>query len=603
MVERLYIDGEPLDMEADTGGVQMIYQSPLLTDLRDIVSNRTTSITVPLSAHNAKVVGYAGTQARSLFPYRRHRAVYERDGLQVFTGTAVLLSVGKDTMTLFCVWGNTSAFQQLFDIGLRELGGDQEEYVRLVPDTFIPYRNRPARMSFGYAGRKMPAVLVKDILSKIEAKTGISGLSDVTEWHQYAVQLTTMQGDVETRRRQALKLGTPALHTISVAGALAEMAALVKGAGATDPNSYEDQYGRIDTQGAMTARIKLDGSFTMLCLPTQAAVLPIALYLVPYVGDWDISARVQLSIPTQNPDTQGYQSYTFHSFEKDVDVSHMEAFALVVLIDAGVTASLENIQVTELSVTMDPDTEQEYVYGSGLTAYPLYRNLPDISCGQFIRNLMLLHGMFAYSVSGSEIRFTSFAELLANRSRAWDWTYRVDMQDGRCEERRTVLDGFASRNWLRYKEAEGITPGSLDGYITVDDETLENERTAFESDFSPAPGNKVPVWTEDGEYQGEGLTPRLLVDTVGRVSPDDARYMGYLTSQNWAEIIRTRYGSYSDVVRHPVVIKTDVVIRPADLLRLDMRVPVYLSQTGRYYAIRTLTVKDGEKAEAELIEL
>ena len=107
MTEEIYIDGTLMDLDAGKTNVQMIYQSPVMMDFQSVVSNRTTNVTLPLTQNNLKAIGYVGTQVDSDFPYRKHSVIYKRDGVQLLTGIATLLSIKARTITFCFTWGTS----------------------------------------------------------------------------------------------------------------------------------------------------------------------------------------------------------------------------------------------------------------------------------------------------------------------------------------------------------------------------------------------------------------------------------------------------------------------------------------------------------------
>lgn len=713
MREEIIIAGEPLDLDYGFRGVQLVWQSPYLTELSSIVSNRTNSISVPATVRNRRLLGYAGSQARSLFPYRRHPVIYRRDGVEMLHGTATLLSVKADTMTLCFTWGNREAFQPLFDTPLRSLadaGGEQYIYYTHLNDpTHYPYL-----VDCG-CGRHQPALRVTDILARMETLLGVTGLSSVMVWKSLGVLLMTRIGDTHTREVQGVTLGTPGTHTEEVQY-LFDMTTLTKGAGSKDYHGVMDSDGVIDLSSVSSLRVALSGVIQLNQHATASAA-PVALRLMFDDGNgWDIARSVTLATPTSLPGVKltpyevvdnvyaaggvgsqialnaslscevhkfhvtesayyylsiffssGFTQYAVrftddsgtilsrelyipgtattytnevvtapagatilwfscyksrrdtmqvlshvsegvYYFDIDTDaaydVSAYDAACLSVMIDVGIyPATLYGVTLAS-RIVPDPAEGEDALYNIGERNYPLWANLPDMSCGDFLKALMLPFGLFAYSEREGVIRFTSFAELYANRTRAVDWTDRMIEQEP--DERTTVLEGFARRNLMKWKADEGVPDGILDGVIECNDDNLDAERVQYESPLSLPYGNGVPVWTyEDGDtctFLGDDRAPRLI-RSLGNATPDNVRRMVYDPGMAWPALLDSLYGEYRRTVLHPVVLKVQVLMRTADLNALDMRVPVYLRQTGHYYAIRRLTTKDSRTAEAELIEL
>ena len=175
MYEEILINGEIMDLDASFKGVQMVFQSPYLTDIQSIVSNRTNSVTFPATNHNRVIIGCASLQQDSVFPYRKHRAIYKRDGVQMFDGKATLLSVTDKQIQMCFTWGNTDAFQKLFDTNLRDL--KNTPYCSYPP---LGQGDDPFRSGLNYGGNRWGVCCnAQDILTAIENTCGVSGLTDL----------------------------------------------------------------------------------------------------------------------------------------------------------------------------------------------------------------------------------------------------------------------------------------------------------------------------------------------------------------------------------------------------------------------------------------
>lgn len=170
------------------------------------------------------------------------------------------------------------------------------------------------------------------------------------------------------------------------------------------------------------------------------------------------------------------------------------------------------------------------------------------------------------------------------------------------KERQTKLD-TARKNYFRYKEADWYDNSKYQGVLCTDDETIDEEKEYCKSDFALIPQNEIPVWSlnDDNEWDfaGDNLPPILVAGYAGVVVITAC----YNSAQRWSNLLSRFYVEYAAMIQHPVIIKGDFLVTTADINQLDMRIPVYLKQTGRYYAIRKLTTKNAKVAEAELIEL
>lgn len=594
MTEQIYIDGRLMELDGKSAAVQMIYQSPILTDFQSIVSNRTTQVQLPATDSNLKAIGYTGTQAASDYAYRRHTVIYKRDGVQLLNGNAVLLSINRGSIVMCFIWGNVTAMETLFDRNLRDLTLTPA-YCR-YPAIDVNYSM--SRMNYG-GGRHGVGICVKDVLEAIETDCGVSGLAslaDAGSGRGYVLALTTRNGDTLTKELQGASYGVFTARTWEVEYLL-DITTLV-GDGQSDPHGYLNEYGIMDVTGVNELRVHIVGSFDKDQYATGNATHVMKLCFDAGNG-WDYINGITISTPTHPSSSVWHYEC---NFDQVIDVSQYEYVCIAITTDIGVyPVTLSNINMTYDILIPDPSEAEDVIFGTGKEAYPVALNLPDMTCGEFIRQMLWIQGKFAYSLDGRTIQLVSFNQMYANKARAKDWTLKVDMARNRPEEFKTTLQDTAQHNYFRWAEADDYDNTQYQGELVTEDETIELEREYCKSKFALAPGNKIPVWSNnDGEwdYNGDGMPVRML---IGRASL--TLFAGYNDNLRWSWLLENRYAPYARLIRKPETMKVKVILNTYDLYTLDMTVPVYLQQTGHYYLIRTLTVKDGEQAEAELIKL
>ena len=603
MTEEIYIDGTLMDLDAGKTNVQMIYQSPVMMDFQSVVSNRTTNVTLPLTQSNLKAIGYVGTQAESDFPYTKHSVIYKRDGVQLLTGIATLLSIKARTITFCFTWGNVRAMESLFSTSLRELTTLLLPYCD-YPSSYL--NNMMLHIQYG-GGRKGVGVAVKDVLAAIETQCGVTGiqaLADTEDGRQYALALTGRNGDTRTRELQGIHFGGIAAVSPSNS-TLYGYTVMLKGAGSTDPHNYMDSDGYIALNGAGKVRVNLKGQFRMT--KRVSTSYHHDMELLGYNNDTEQLTYID-TICQGVAESSSTSVWTIrYNFDKDqiYDVSAYTHLVIVLFLDTlggtGFEPTITDVALTNNGIIPNPDQPEEVIYGTGLPAYPVALNLPDMTCGEFIKNMLWIQAMFAYSQNGKDFQIISFNQLQANKSVARDWTEK--MITLYPTERQTKLEGTAQKNFFRWAEADDYDNTQYEGVLETEDETIEQEREYCKSAFALSPTNRIPVWTlNDGEwdYNGDGQPVRILISEGGLLFLLHARYDEQL---RWQWILDNRYRPYADIIRRPVVLKAEFVLTTYDLFSLDMTIPVYLRQTGHYYLIRKLTTKSGGVADAELIKI
>ena len=600
-----------MDLDADFKGVQMVFQSPYLTDLKSIVSNRTNSINLPPTLHNLGVIGLTDVRQVSNFAYRKHRAIYKRDGVQMLRGTATLLGVTDKAIQICFTWGNVEAFQKLFDVKLADLKPTNDTYINL---TNISSAYKSNIMRWGNNQRQLPVVIASTILARIESKCGVTGLTSVPRFKKMSIPLLTMKGDPTTRTMQKL-YSNQEIFTTDIVSSNKDYGVVVPDqfSALTDyHHSWDSTTKAIYTNGAETARIKvktttaLDWLYAYNTTPQMTG-----LYAVVTATEGDLAngtATLLKAGSVVSSISDHYYRISSMDINETIQINGKEYLYLVLgmqdVSDTGYIA-VQTHTTTELSVEFDAGTDEDVMY-ENISNYPIWYNMPDISCGEFVRNLMMFSGLFAYNKNDTEIVFTSLSDVFTNKTIAKDWTLK--MLTLKAKERKTTLDDFAKKNYLRYAKVDDIAEGEYDGIITCDDDNLQAEATAFESAFALAPDNYLNAWIfdEDGvySYEGDTLGNRILYDLSASTAPSNPSWAGFAyNEQAWVKIIEQYYAEYQQVVYQPVILKSEFALDVADLYGFDLRVPVYLKQTGRYYVIRKLTTKNLEVAEAELIEL
>ena len=96
----------------------------------------------------------------------------------------------------------------------------------------------------------------------------------------------------------------------------------------------------------------------------------------------------------------------------------------------------------------------------------------------------------------------------------------------------------------------------------------------------------------------EDVEPRILFETnEGDLSKASFAELA------WRELLGKYYNAYQTMIRRPVVIKEKIEISDVDLREIDVTVPVYLAQYGRYYAIISIKAEDTGICECELLQL
>ncbi|MDX9789246.1 MAG: FISUMP domain-containing protein [Flavobacteriaceae bacterium] len=262
-------------------------------------------------------------------------------------------------------------------------------------------------------------------------------------------------------------------------------------------------------------------------------------------------------------------------------------------------------------------------YGSSV---PVSRHLPDITQTDFIK---LICNMFCLipetDPKKGVIHFWNYIELYDNIPIARDWTDYLSEQDINTEFR---IGSYAQRNYLRYKPSDDVKPETGTGVISIEDETLEKEKTVIDLPVSSTDEVKVfdvsvsriNFATAEGVglYRLESkIDPRIvyLTDTPGYTlgfrteisggSSFDVNNPKRVTGLGVAFSSLSRYYDGLSLILDKATVKRCRFNLPAaELSNLKHYIPVYLRQFGAYYYVnRVENYVEGRLATVELIKL
>lgn len=604
MTEQIYINGVLME-SSESKSVSLVFQSPFFTEIDNIVSNRTTSVELPKTTNNLKAIELANLPSGdSLFEYRKHRVVYKRDGIQIFSGWGTLLSITDSVLKFSFVWGNVSAFRTLLDARLRDLQTDSD-YVGYYPGAalanaeYYPVEWR-SESKWGY-GSAQPILPVAKILNRIIERYGVTFNfpNDNNVFNDYYIPLIYRNADSKSRAKQGLTITTTETADVSETtyadSALRIGYAQRRLTGVTINLGLQDDNGVIDVSEVSNICVHVPAGFAYK-VPlnyVSSSVSSFAIYAVNEDGKgYQLLEKIPTSLDAGNNEW-------IRTVKKDATVVvNVELYSFIVLAICTVQwinnpATPDATIITPAAIEVYDNNLENLKWGTG-AIFPLYRNLPDWSVSQFIKNLMKIEGLFAAAVGDTEINFATIGELYSNRTRAIDLTMKLSNKGDAPTEKQVSFNNLAQKNWMRWAEDETVQ-GNFDGYISVKSETLDEENDLVTLDFAPSAAT-INVWkkNDNGGYEFVEVQPRILHRENGIIT---------FNGLDWETLIRSKYYNYQNAVEYPHTIKASAVLDTIDLLTLDPSVPIYARQWGHYYAITKITTKDNGAADLELLRL
>ena len=619
MKDQLYIDNKVVDIDDNTN-ITLNYKSNIFTDVSKIVSNNTYSIKLPLTVRNCVVIDNAHIPSyMTRYPRVNHKGRYLRNGVEIVSDANVTLMEITDTIDIAMAWGNVSAFADIVndDKKLQDLSyGDVEG------EDFVTWRREDApsemfpRVEYGYSDTEKevwyhPVITAKWIFDKISRDSGVAfdfpeEMSDCLE--VLIIPLLTRNDSSKNSESCAIQLAPVTLISIPDGGYNLGF----------ESNSITNYYlytiGGTGSQG---------GNYTMgLIVNFKKIILNLSGAISFTMSSSYISDTMRIEVRDVNnvalltiypseirADSDGRSRVVF-DFDNDTDettvAGNISGKIRVTL--QGISSALGASDFMG-SITITPRISQVVVEDSSdkyrNTRYYLVPNLPDMKQIDFIKAISAICGCFAVSFS-SGIKFVKIDDIISNKAKALNWTKRVvaSYRDNRPKSLVFSVDGFAQKNIYKWKDDED---GVYDGVIYVDDATLDEEAEVITLPFAGSETSDktdyygcayIPLYSYDSdnvlEYD-DSVTPRLLI----RTQKND----GVFTGLDWQSIINDRYKVYQDVIREPKVISELIEIREYELKDLDMSIPVYLAQYGKYYAIISIKAEKTGICECKLFQL
>lgn len=284
-----------------------------------------------------------------------------------------------------------------------------------------------------------------------------------------------------------------------------------------------------------------------------------------------------------------------------------------------------------------------------------FKNLPEISCLDFIKSLYYMAGAFPKVNSDGSIGAVPYARLRENiqNGNVNDWSKKViGTVVERPEETSYKVGDFAQKNYYLSKwdnldrteeDLEEEDDIYEDGYscIVSDNEYLTDEQTVYTLPYYPPHiknrkmpyrwvGDSVKFWElSDGEYNYSACQPcygilssawprRLynydmttwkttesstVINTASKVaSGDNVLWMDVLNpfadmskNPNWAYV--------QEIVKDPIMVTEKMLLNEMDLRDIDFSKPVYLEKYNSCFAIVTIQRDSKGVCKCELIKL
>lgn len=595
--DELYIDNELVDLDNNTK-ITLKYKSNLFTDISKIVSNSSYTIKLPNTVHNQKIIDHADLPAyNSNFPWNSHRGRYFRNGVEILKDSlAILLSV-SNTFDISLNWGNSVAFNKIVQDAkqLNELSVNDDDFVvwdnnLQISDYNVQSGTVISKIDLGLKEGESnatyhPSVRVSNILSRIQSEYGVTFNfpQDRKEFiDTLLIPCLSKEGGEANRKESYCKL-----RITNSDGNTFYFKSIETGSKFDSYLNYNYYMQKYDISSVKSL---IDGK-VVIKLNLKSKTNEIGIFYGDNGGYvTDNFKNVPFTV------IEGEYPY-FYNIPFEFDIMEGQNFAVGVK-GGFPTRSPETDQI-EFSIA-----PKELKIGD---KFPIIENLPTIKQIDFIKAICAMCGLFANpsDTVKNQIDFLSMDDIYKNKSRAKDWTHKVvaSYKDNKPKEMTFTLSNFAQNNILDYKEDDTVI-GSHKGNIKVSDVTLDNSRDILKLPFAASNMKgglaSIPIYSyqDDGTLEYSNVEPRILIE-----QNNNGKSKSVFTGLDFDVLINRFYDKYMVVVNTPKIVKDKFELSEFELKELDVSIPIYLAQYGKFYAIVSIKAEDTGICECELLQL
>lgn len=686
----LYINNSICDLP-ENGDITLLFQSPIFAELNAIQSNRSYEIGLPLTGRNRAI--FANCDRVDTFsrePYIKLPARLYINGITIFdNGFAVIVSVDH-SINIALTWGNVDNFQSLFDERLSELDLGKDGIIAWdssskvidtnIPDVgfmkcnFYPDSNIPfADMRYIH-----PSIRVSRILDAIQQQQGIDienyeRLYKDVNGNDLVIPLTSNNGDALSNEASAMASTILAIYSQKyydqTFGNLDRRVISFFRLLNTDTTNTKDPRGIATTNPYVIDLSTNQCDNFWIKIRRQEAILneriavgigsdsvssDVKLCFVKDISyNWDalskrdvddiaknIIAEIRpISISDESTDGIFGKTAYFDPIDIVLDIAGARNIGIVVM---GSTMSYNEASQYANSNNW-VDNTRYWIKGFGdwtdvvyPSVFPIAANLPDMSQGEFINQLMKLAGLFAYPdpLNVDTIKLFSPNEYFINidNGNIEDWSSRIIMSHNddvsRAEISEFSNDDFGQKNTLNYNNDDDVKVDTSGGFI-IDDSTLDKEKELLEMGFSASenkmltdtsvdldyPCAVVPIYStkDNNNVNYSSVKPRILslnlyyfhIEDIGGyyITRSALHFPANLRFGGVDGIVARKYSSYVKILQHYRLITVSMRLSALDLATFSFSKPIYLSCFGQYFALYSIETSDSDTCEVKLLRL
>lgn len=534
----------------------MTFTSPFFQDFKNITQNKTSTIRLPLTAHNKKVVENSNDiQVVSSYPYKVFNAEYREDGMTVITdATAHLLKVGDNALEFTLTWGYSYGLNEIKDLNINQLtfpdaiGWNRNSSiykgVNIGADYFYPY-TLPHGTDMSLA---MPWVRETFIVRKILERAGFTSV-DIPSYADSRMVRLASRNKYREIPVYTFRLGSYNEQQYSVFIAKSnELSPVIKYDEQDDVFivGYGDLY-TADSSAYSSFRIEGENGVNYTVTSRAGVYLPEGLRFKIY------------GIGTSAP-----------------------------------AAGDHTLSIYPLSNNVYWDASSTYIR---LLIAP---NLPPVNCISFIKDWTTAYGLYPI-VTAEGVSFITMENVINTPPQNFSKKHIS------TKELTFTIPSYAQKNIFTYKEDKDVA-SDPSGVIYLNNASIDVEKKMYESVYQEPRearinGNGALVFylemkNEEGASSAyENTTPYIA--TFKNVNVDSVHYLAAAFSEGdnpamgikYSAILTAYYPLFADMVKTPKFVKATFNLSSLDKRNVDVTRPVYVAALGGFFLIHTLTIQ------------
>lgn len=639
----LYINDVLCDVSSEE--IALVYQSGVFSELNVIQSNRSYNINLPMTPNNVNAIKLAQMpDVDSDTPYIKLPAALYQDGVPVFTSGYAVITEISDIIGIVLTWGNVDNFDPLFDSKMSDLSDTLykmgfgsiawNENSKII-ESPSESSGQPSMgffaVDFGMGTSNMqyihPSIQVYRLLNAIEEYHGIKieGIERLSP--DKLIPCATKNGDaISNRANRTFIQGTCTTireylgFNIQLQPTMGYVRGVIK---STNISQSIKIYTGNDVPYGYYANYSYSGDINLPHGTDYTTVYQAGF------NSLDIS-KIRINIDVAAIPNSGNTKISMYKIVgddkkilKEWPVGGMIADEIDIEKNTRFFFTLEHPEQAKktynISIAIEPISDVIYP-----SIYPIGPNLPDITQGEFISDLMTLNGLFAYADKDTPntIRMMSMDDILDNIKNGVfvDWSSKVILNKkhsiGIPDSSEFYIEDYAQKNTLDYDNEDDIET-KTSGEVIVDNANIDKERetkVTFSATDNTTTSNGITIAkinayeNKNSKVSFKDPSPRIL-SLNNNVSPDGLSRWSYgyfAPSQRFGGeggIIAKKYGSLQSIIKRFRMITVKCKLSAVDLYNLKYEIPVFLSQFGSYFAIYLVETGVDGISECKLIKL